>query len=91
MEEKFWHKSYAPGVQKTLDYEQITISEALSRAAKDFPEHTALNYMGKRITYKSLDGLVNRFARALQDLDVKQQIYLLKINRFLEQIDKLIF
>ena len=71
MEEKFWHKSYAPEVKKTLDYEKITMSEALSRAAKDFPEHTALNYMGKRITYKGLDGLVNQFARALQDLDVK--------------------
>ena len=71
MDEKFWHKSYAPGVPKTLDYEKITISEALTRAAKNFPEHTALNYMGKRITYKVLDGLINQFARALQDLNVK--------------------
>jgi long-chain acyl-CoA synthetase len=71
MEEKFWHKSYAPGVPKTLDYEKITISEALSRAAKNYPEHTALNYMGKRITYKALDRLINQFTRALQDMDVK--------------------
>ncbi len=71
MDEKFWHKSYAPGVPKTLNYEKITISEALSRAAKNFPQHTALNYMGKRITYQALDGHVNQFARALQDLDVK--------------------
>ena len=71
MDEKFWYKSYAPGVPKTLNYEKITISEALSRAAKNFPQHTALNYMGKRITYQALDGHVNQFARALQDLDVK--------------------
>jgi long-chain acyl-CoA synthetase len=71
MEEKFWHKSYAPGVPKTLNYEKITVSEALSRAAKNFPEHTALNYMGKKITYKALDGLINQFARALQNMDVK--------------------
>ena len=71
MDEKFWHKSYAPGVPKTLNYEKATISEALTRAAKDFPQHTALNYMGKRITYRALDGLVNQFARALQDLGVK--------------------
>lgn len=71
MDEKFWHKSYAPGVPKTLNYEKITISEALSRAAKDFPEHTALNYMGKRITYRELNRFVNQFARALQDMDVK--------------------
>ena len=71
MDEKFWHKSYAPGVPKTLNYEKITVSEALSRTAKNFPEHTALNYMGKKITYRALDGLVNQFARALQDMDVK--------------------
>jgi long-chain acyl-CoA synthetase len=71
MDERFWHKSYAPGVPKTLNYEKITVSEALSRAAKNFPEHTALNYMGKKITYRALDGLINQFARALQDLAVK--------------------
>jgi long-chain acyl-CoA synthetase len=71
MDEKFWYKSYAPGVPKTLNYEKITVSEALSRAAKNFPQHTALNYMGKRITYQALDRLVNQFARALQDLDIK--------------------
>ena len=71
MKEKQWHKSYAPGVPKTLDYEKLTMSEALTRSAKRFPGHTALNYMGKKITFKELDGHVNQFARALMDLDVK--------------------
>lgn len=71
MEEKFWHKSYAEGVKKTLEYEKVTISNALSRSAKRFPDNTALNYMGKKITYGQLDRLVNTFARALQDLGIK--------------------
>ena len=71
MEAKIWHKSYAPGVKKTLDYEKLTIPQALARSARNFPDHTALNYMGKKITYKELDGLVNRFARALSDLAIK--------------------
>ena len=71
MEEKIWHKSYAPGVKKTLDYVKLTIPQALTRSARNFPDHTALNYMGKKITYKELDGLVNRFARALSDLAIK--------------------
>jgi len=71
MEERLWHKSYAPGVKKNLDYEKLTISEALTRSAQNFPSHTALNYMGKRITYPELDKLVNRFARALLDLGIK--------------------
>ena len=71
MEEKLWHKSYAPGVKKTLDYEERTISEALTRTAKTFPGHTALNYMGKKMTFKQLDAMVNQCARALMDLDVR--------------------
>ena len=71
MAEKIWHKSYAPGVKKSLDYDKLTIPQALTRSARNFPDHTALNYMGKKITYKELDGLVNRFARALSDLAIK--------------------
>ena len=71
MEERQWHKSYAPGVPKTLDYEKLTMSEALTRSAQRFPGHTALNYMGKKITFKELNGRVNQFARALMDLDVR--------------------
>jgi long-chain acyl-CoA synthetase len=71
MEEKLWHKSYAPGVKKTIDFEQVTISEALTRSARNFPDHTALNYMGKKIAYKGLEGLVNCFAAALIDLGIK--------------------
>ncbi|MGD9080376.1 MAG: long-chain fatty acid--CoA ligase [Desulfobacterales bacterium] len=71
MEERQWHTSYAPGVPKTLDYEKLTMPEALTRSAQKFPGHTALNYMGKKITFKELNGRVNQFARALMDLDVR--------------------
>jgi long-chain acyl-CoA synthetase len=71
MEAKLWHKSYAPGVKKTLDYEKRTISEALARSAGNFPHHIAINYMGKKITYSELNDLVNRFARALLDLGIR--------------------
>ncbi len=71
MIEQLWHKSYASGVKKSLDYEKTTVSQALTRSAKKFPDHFALNYMGKRITYAQLDRLVNSFARALKDLGIK--------------------
>ena len=71
MEERIWHKSYAPGVKKTLDYEKITLSQALTRSAREFPNHTALNYMGMQITFKKLDGLVNAFARVLKDMGIQ--------------------
>ena len=73
MEDRLWHKSYAPGVKKSLEYEKITLSQALTRSAEKFPNHTALNYMGKKITYRELNELVNRFARALVDMGVKPE------------------
>ena len=72
MEEKLWFKSYAPRVKRTIEYEKVTLSEALTNSAEQFPNHTALNYMGKKISYRELDRLVNRFARALLDLGVKK-------------------
>jgi len=71
MQERLWHKSYVAGVKKTLDYEKVTIPQALTRTAKNFPDHTALNYMGKRIPYRELNDLVNRFAQALLDMGIK--------------------
>jgi len=72
MEEKLWFKSYAPRVQKNVEFEKRTLSEALTHSAEQFPNHVALNYMGKKISYRELDRLVNRFARALLDLGVKK-------------------
>jgi long-chain acyl-CoA synthetase len=71
MDERLWHNSYVPGVQKALDYEKLTLSQALSRSAKNFPNHIAVNYMGKKISFKELDALVNVFARALQDIGIR--------------------
>ena len=71
MDEKLWYKSYAPGVPRELDFDRTTVSAGLARSAKRFGDRTALNYMGKRITYAELDALVNRFAKALQSLGVE--------------------
>jgi len=71
MEEKLWHQSYAAGVPKTIEYEETTLSQALTRTAKTFPDKTALNYMGKRFSFREFDGLVNAFARVLMDLGIK--------------------
>jgi len=72
MEERIWHKAYAPQVPPSVDYEEITLPAALERTAGNFPETTALIMMGKRITYKELDDLVNCFAAALADLGIQK-------------------
>jgi len=69
--ERVWHKSYAPGVPPEIAIQKITVGEALIRTAKKFPDHTGFIFMGRRITYRELDILVNRFANALIDMGVK--------------------
>jgi len=60
MEDRFWHKAYAKDVPSTIDYETITLPQALERTALKYPETIALVMMGKTITYRRLNELVNR-------------------------------
>ncbi len=69
--ERSWHKSYPPGVPRELDFERITLPEALTRTAGRYPNQTALVFAGRKITYRELEAQVNRFARALTELGVK--------------------
>ena len=72
MEERIWHKAYAPEVPPSLEYEKITVPKALERTARNFPDNVALVMMGKSITYGELNDSVSRFARALADLGTEK-------------------
>jgi long-chain acyl-CoA synthetase len=72
MEERVWHKAYMPAVPPSIDYETLTLAQALERTAKKFPDTVAIIMMGKKITYRELDESVNRFASALAHLGVNQ-------------------
>lgn len=71
MESRVWHKSYASGVPVSVDCEDITMPEILSRTAKKYPGRTAMVFFGKKISYAELDRLADRFAVALDGLGVK--------------------
>ncbi len=69
--ERSWHRSYAAGVPREIAFDRTTMPEVLTRTAQRFPDRTALIFMGKRIAYRELEALVNRFARALTEIGVK--------------------
>ncbi len=69
---KLWHQSYAPGVPYNIELEEITLSRALARSAVKRGNLTAINYLGRKISFRELNSLVNSFARALSALGVKK-------------------
>jgi long-chain acyl-CoA synthetase len=72
MEARIWHKAYDPQVPPSLDYDRITLAEAMRRAGRDHSDRVALVMMGRKIRYGELDQLVDRLAAALADLGVEK-------------------
>lgn len=69
--EKIWLKSYAPGVPETVDFNDLTLPDALAQTAGRFPSRPALIFQGTVVTYTDLDEMVSRFATALTRLGVQ--------------------
>ncbi len=70
--ERPWTKFYEMGVAARLNYPELTLGTMLSQTASKFPDHPALLFYGKKITYGELDRLANQFAHALIDLGVRK-------------------
>jgi long-chain acyl-CoA synthetase len=65
-EERFWTKSYDPGI-KDLDPASWETSyvEAVKPVFKRFPDKAAFGFLGVEVTYGELDRYANRFANML--------------------------
>jgi long-chain acyl-CoA synthetase len=78
--EKPWLKSYDEGVPTTIDYPPIPLDRFLKDAAAKHPNHTATIFgaavgsrvMDAKLTYRRLDGAVNRLAAGLQQMGVQR-------------------
>jgi long-chain acyl-CoA synthetase len=71
MDERDWHRHYAPGVPRTLDYGELTLPGALRRSATEFPEATAILFGPARIRYAELLEQVEHLAGGLAALGVQ--------------------
>ena len=65
-----WIKSYPPGMRWDLPLAPQPVQQLLDDTAAQWPEKPALNFMGKRTTYRELQALANRVAKGLQQLGV---------------------
>ena len=70
--ERPWLAQYETGVPPALSYPDVPLHRLLSDSAGRFPDRTAIEFYGRRIPYRELDELTDRFARALIGLGVRK-------------------
>ena len=64
--EKIWFKEYDAGVPTNIDIPDTSVHHYLTQTAQRFPNHTALIFYNRKITFAELNALTNQFAAALQ-------------------------
>jgi long-chain acyl-CoA synthetase len=67
-----WTKYYDAGIPPSIDYPKVMLWELVRDSAVKHPEHTALIFLGKKISYAQLWDEIQRFAASLQALGVKR-------------------
>ena len=70
-----WIKSYPPGVRWDAALPVAPLQSILEESARKWPDKPALEFMGKRITYRELDALAGRAAKGFQTLGVKPGVH----------------
>ena len=62
---KPWLKNYSPEVNENPEISIISVSELFNDAVNKYKNNIALIFYGKKIKYKKLKELIDRFATAL--------------------------
>ena len=70
MAEHPWIKSYPDGVRWDAELPLMPVQQLLDDAVKRWPDHPALEFMGRVISYSEFGHLVSRAAKGLQQLGV---------------------
>jgi len=70
-----WIKSYPPGVKWDADISPTPVQQILEDAAAKWPNNSAIDFMGRKITFAELNDLANRAAAGLQKLGVGPGIH----------------
>ena len=65
-----WIKSYPDGVRWDAELPLMPVQQFLDDAIRRWPDHAAIDFMGRVLSYRELGELVDRAARGFQDLGV---------------------
>lgn len=70
--EKPWFRFYEPGVRKRLEIPEMTLVEMFKETVRKYPNHPALIFAGRRITYQDMDVFIERLAKAFRQRGVQE-------------------
>jgi long-chain acyl-CoA synthetase len=70
--EKPWLKFYEPHVPEYIEYPQKTLPVILEEMAQKYPDHPAMIFKDRAVSFREFNTAVDRFAAALQQLGVKR-------------------
>jgi long-chain acyl-CoA synthetase len=70
-----WIKSYPAGVRWDINITPTAVQKILDDTIAKWPDRPAVEFMGKRLSYRELGDHVNRAARGLQQLGVKPGVH----------------
>jgi len=73
--EQPWIASYPPGVNWDAHLDLSAVQDILTRAAEQWPNNPAVDFMGRRLSYGELDTLVNKAAKGFQTLGVRPGVH----------------
>ena len=70
-----WIRSYPAGVRWDGDIAPVTVQSILEDSVAKWPDRPAVEFMGKRLSYRELGSFTDRMARGLQELGVKPGVH----------------
>lgn len=65
-----WLRYYPPGVPAEAEFPRVPVTDLLDNAVRHYARHTALIFLGGKLTYRELAHQVDLFAEALRGLGV---------------------
>ncbi|WP_088007336.1 long-chain-fatty-acid--CoA ligase [Indiicoccus explosivorum] len=72
MTEKVWHRHYPKDISAEMEFPDKTMPDILTETAAKIPEHVALKFYGREMTYKELLTFSTVFASSLQKAGVRK-------------------
>lgn len=72
MSNRIWLKEYPAEVPHSYDYPRKNIATFLIDSASAYPDNVALDFLGKKMTYRALLEEARRFANALPGLGIRK-------------------